>query len=105
MIAIKQIEWQPHENGDLQGMLNSKEVFTIRPTKKGGQFEAISWGMPSSTFRSGSQISLGIFPDVEQAKKVTQIKLDEFVNLFLEEKSEQSNSWDNMTIADQVSHK
>lgn len=84
-MKIKQISWEPHESGDLKGMLNSKEVFTIKQSKKSGQYEVLSWGMPSDIFRSGSQISLGIFMDIEQAKKKTQTKLEEYVNLFLQE--------------------
>lgn len=98
-MKIKQISWEPHENGDLKGMLNSKEVFTIKQSKKSGQYEVLSWGMPSDIFRSGSQISLGIFMDIEQAKITTQRKLEEYINLFLETAEIQSSP---LTLVDEI---
>ncbi len=81
MTKPQTIQWQTHESGDIQGLINEKEIFTIKAVgKKQDTYNLVSWPITSELFhKSAINKTVGNFDSPEKAKQVAQEKFDEYV--------------------------
>ena len=85
---IKKIEWKNHPDlkGELQGMVDGQELFTIKPIKNSNQVQLLSWAFKNDIFNnSASSKSLGIFLSESNAKDYAETSWESFVNNLLVE--------------------